>query len=229
LKVDTLSNQDGGSRAGGREGASLLKLGVAALSKLAVILAYFTAWYIIYDLVNRYSSDPIRTVHLPPPYQAFPRIVQPDSAIIYVFGGALLPSLPFLYYRSWRRIGLVLCSYTLTSAIAFLCYLIWPVSMVRPIYRGDSLGEHLMLWVFSKDMPGNCFPSSHVFFATLGAIFVSSGDSSRATRAATWVLTTAVCISTVTSGQHYFMDIPGGVVAAVFGYTVARKLMPMTH
>jgi membrane-associated phospholipid phosphatase len=83
-----------------------------------------------------------------------------------------------------------------------------------------------MLWVFAKDFPGNCFPSSHVFFATLGALLVSRREPRRAVRVATWALAVAVCITTITSGQHYLIDIPGGAAAALFGYTVGRKLTP---
>ena len=44
--------------------------------------------------------------------------------------------------------------------------------MVRPEYMGGTLGERLMLWVFSVDKPANCFPSSHVIFAVLGAYLI---------------------------------------------------------
>jgi membrane-associated phospholipid phosphatase len=199
--------------------------GFQVLAKTFAIIAYFFAWFFAYDLVNRYVSDPVRTVHLTTPYQLCPAIIQPYSSVIYIFGGVLLPILPFFYHASWSGIRFILCCYTLTSLIAFVCYCIWPLSMVRPNYSGEDFGERLMLWVFSMDLPGNCFPSSHVFFATFGAVFVSRSKAQRAVRVVTWILAVAVCISTVTSGQHYFIDIPGGVVTAFVGYIITRKII----
>ena len=98
--------------------------------------------------------------------------------------------------------------------MSFACYLAWPISMVRPEFGGENVGERLMLWVFEKDQPGNCFPSSHVFFAILGALLVPRARVGLNARFAIWALAIAVCITTITSGQHYFIDIPGGVAAA---------------
>jgi len=194
--------------------------------KAAVILAYFWAWFYVYGRVNSYVCDPVRTIHLTTPYQFIPALIQPYTAIIYVFGGLLMPAIPFLYRWSWTAIRFVLCCYTVTSLLAFPVYLIWPLSIVRPVFQGENFGERLMLWVFEKDQPGNCFPSSHVFFAILGALLVPRTGPGPAVRGAIWLLAVAVCVTTVTSGQHYFIDIPGGVAAALLGYAATRSLMP---
>ena len=90
--------------------------------------------------------------------------------MIYILGGVIFPLVPFLYYPSWRGIVFVMACVTASSLIAFAIYWAWPVSMVRPEFAGGTLGERLMLWVFSVDKPANCFPSLHVIFAVLGAL-----------------------------------------------------------
>ena len=195
-----------------------------AALKVVVLLAYFWVWFYVYDRVNTYVCDPVRTIHLTTPHQLIRQLIQPYTAIIYVFGGALMPAIPFAYRRSWTGIRFVLCCYTVSSLLAFVCYLAWPLSMNRPVFEGENFGERLMLWVFAYDKPGNCFPSSHVFFAVLGAILVPRARSGRVARGAIWALAVAVCISTVTSGQHYLIDIPAGVVAALVGYAATRLL-----
>ena len=199
------------------ERPSGLRPSFAFLLKATSIVGYFWLWFFIYDKINQHVSDPVRTIHLTSPRQLYPGLIQPYSALIYVFGGLTLPALPFLYYRSWREIRFVLCCYTMTSLLAFTCYLVWPLSIERPDYQGANLGERLMLWVFSKDLPGNCFPSSHTYFAILAAVFIGTGTTTRVTRISTWALAAAVCVTTVTSGQHYFMDVPGGVAASLPG------------
>jgi len=177
-----------------------------------------------YDRANQHGANPARTIHLRRPLDRFPGIIQPWTAVIYVVGGLAMPLLPFAFNRSWPRLLLVLSSYTLTSLLAFACYWLWPLGIVRPIYLGGGVGERLMRAVFSVDLEANCFPSSHTYFAVLGAILVSQGSASPWTRRLTWALAVAVCATTVTTGQHYFIDILGGVIAALLGYTAARSL-----
>jgi membrane-associated phospholipid phosphatase len=218
----------GGGERGGGNVPGLIRPGPLALqviAKLAVIALFFTAWAFVYEFVNRRGADPARTIHLTRPLDRFPGIIQPWTAVIYVFGGLALPLLPFVFNWQWPRLRFVLACYALTSLLAFGCYWIWPLGIVRPAYQGDGFGEWLMRRVFTWDLEANCFPSSHTFFAILGAILVSGGGAGPVTRRLTWALAVMVCATTVTTGQHYFVDIAGGVAAAFFGYASARGLM----
>src|SRR5262249_34531326 len=73
-----------------------------------------------------------------------PRIIQPWTAFLYVFGGLALPLLPFYYNWDWPRLRLVLACYALASALAFVCYWAWPLSIVRPSFEQPGLGDWLM-------------------------------------------------------------------------------------
>ena len=205
-----------------------LRVGMQNVAKVVVIFFFFAAWSLIYDQVNEHSARPDRTIHLTRPVDRFPGIIQPWTAVIYVFGGIALPLLPFVYNWTWPRLRFVLTCYAVTSMLAFACYWLWPLGIVRPIFLGNSLGERLMRGVFTIDREANCFPSGHTFFATLGGILVWRGGASGAVSRSTWVLAVAVCATTVTTGQHYFIDVTGGVAAALLGYTTTRMLMPPT-
>jgi membrane-associated phospholipid phosphatase len=197
-----------------------------ALEKAAVVAGFFGLWWWGYDTINAFASDPVRTIHLTNPASVFPWIIQPWTAVIYIIGGAVFPVVPFLYYRSWRGIAFVMACVTATSLLSFAIYWSWPVSMVRPEFAGGTVGERLMLWVFSVDKPANCFPSSHVFFSLLGAHLIDRAGVGRAERWVWWAFAAAVCVTTVTSGQHYFIDVPGGAAVAWAGYTVGYRLVP---
>jgi membrane-associated phospholipid phosphatase len=205
----------------------MLRRVLETAAKLGVVWLFFLAWAVVYDRVNQHGADPARTIHFKiRPTDRFPWIIQPWTAVIYLFGGFALPVLPFALHRSWRGLRFVLTCYTLTSLIAFAVYWFFPLGIMRPVYTGDGLGERLMRGVFTWDLEANCFPSSHTFFAVLGALLVSVGGARPAVRRATWALAVAVCATTVTTGQHYFIDIAGGIVAALLGFSVARLLMP---
>ena len=48
----------------------------------------------------------------------------------------------------------------------------------------------------------------------------------RAVRWFWWTFAGVVCVTTVTSGQHYFIDVPGGAAVAWAGYTLGHRLVP---
>jgi membrane-associated phospholipid phosphatase len=193
-----------------------------ALLKAAVIAGFFGLWSWTYDLINAFAADPIRTIHLTSPAAILPWIIQPWTAVIYILGGVIFASVPFLYYPSWRGITFVMACFATGSMMAFAIYWAWPVSMVRPEFAGGTLGERMMLWVFSVDRPANCFPSLHVIFAVLGAYLIDRAGVGRGAKWFWWAFAAAVCVTTVTSGQHYFIDVPGGVAVAIAAYSVGQ-------
>jgi hypothetical protein len=199
-----------------------------AAARLVLVAAYFGVWWFAYERLNRYASYPGRSAVFPSlvPSRLVPGIIQPWTAMIYVAGGGLFAVVPFVYHRSWRRIAFVLACFTVTSTLAFACYWGWPVSIVRPNATSGSVGARLMRWVFSVDMPGNCFPSSHAFFAMLGALLVARGGAGRVVRRGVAALAIAVMVTTVTTGQHYFFDAPAGAAVAVVGYVAVSRLAP---
>jgi membrane-associated phospholipid phosphatase len=197
---------------------------LSVMARVAVVVLFFAVWWTVYQHVNAFSADPVRTIRLRPPKDYFPDIIQPWTALIYFFGGLLLPVLPFLYHRTWPRLGFVLTCYAISSALAFLTYSLWPLSIDRPAFDEPGTGNALMHWLVSVDQAGNCCPSSHVLFAVLGALLVSTGGAGLKVTIPVWVLAVCVCATTITTGQHYLLDIPGGVVAALAGYGGARAL-----
>jgi membrane-associated phospholipid phosphatase len=197
-----------------------------AIQKTVVVLGFFGLWLWAYDAVNAFAANPVRTIHLRNPASVLPWIIQPWTAVIYVIGGITFPLVPFRYYGSWRGIGFVIVCFTVSTLMAFAIYWAWPLSMARPDFTGGTLGERLMLWVFLVDKPANCFPSLHVIFAVLGAFLIDHAGVGRVARLSWWLFAVAVSVSTVTSGQHYFIDVPGGVAVALAGYSLGRWLLP---
>jgi hypothetical protein len=196
------------------------------IAKVVVVFGFFGVWLWAYDAVNAFASDPVRTIHLTSPASVLPWIIQPWTAVIYIVGGVAFALVPFVYHGSWRGIGFVIVCFTASTLMAFFIYWAWPVSMVRPEFAGGTLGERLLNWVFLVDKPANCFPSLHVIFAVLGALLIDRAGVGRVERRLWWAFAAAVSMTTITSGQHYFIDVPGGVTVAIAGYVLGRRLLP---
>jgi membrane-associated phospholipid phosphatase len=65
------------------------------------------------------------------------------------------------------------------------------------------------------------FPSFHVILAVLSACALGSV---RFLRIPSWILCTLICISTMTTGWHYGIDVLGGIVVAIAAIAVSNRL-----
>ena len=108
--------------------------------------------------------------------------------------------------------------------IGAVCFVAFPVSMVRP----DVVGEGFFLWlmriVYGVDGPICLFPSFHTMLSMFSTLRVF-GDERAGTPAkvGSALFTLGVCASTVLVKQHLFMDAVAGVVLALACYFLVRQ------
>lgn len=100
--------------------------------------------------------------------------------------------------RGWR-IYISIAIATLVSCAVFLFY---PTTIARPPVNNTAFDA---LWLF--DVPENCFPSLHVSLALIAAYYWQRWF------AVVWAI--AIAVSTMTTKQHYFVDMAGGVAVAL--------------
>jgi membrane-associated phospholipid phosphatase len=65
--------------------------------------------------------------------------------------------------------------------------------------------------------------------AVLCILLTAGHDVPKLQKAFFWIMAIAVCCSTITVGQHYFMDVPGGIITAIFAFYAARRLLSRTR
>jgi hypothetical protein len=177
----------------------------AKLACAAALLAYDAAGYM---LLNRVA--PGRRLELP-------RLSVLDDAPI-------VPWTIVLYVSVWHLVGAAILllpdlesvkRYFRASVLAFtatfVLFLALPTRMERP-----PLPECGPLWLWACeltraiDLPHTCFPSLHVVKCVLPVLAVWGTRAAGAF--ALWGL--AIAASTLTTGQHLFIDIPAGALVA---------------
>ena len=196
--------------------------------QVAIVLIYVVIWIQIYNSINEISTTSLRTASFVPPLQKFPWLFQPWTGVIYFFGVFLSLILPLFWNWSRRSFTLVMGANAISSGIAFITYLLWPVRMIRPDFQGPGPGLVLMRLCAAWDGPSNCFPSFHAILAVLCALLITQHNIPKLLKAFCWTLAIAICGSTITVGQHYFMDVPAGILTAIFGFYAARWLLSRT-
>jgi len=102
--------------------------------------------------------------------------------------------------------------------VLFCCglfFLFLPTTYPRPLYPevNNILIKGAMKFIMAADNPTNCFPSMHV--ALTGVSIWAIRFFGKRTYLFFGVWTLAIYISTLTTKQHYFLDILGGIAVMV--------------
>ncbi|MCB0405439.1 MAG: phosphatase PAP2 family protein [Bdellovibrionales bacterium] len=119
--------------------------------------------------------------------------------------------------------------------VLFFCgafFYLMPTTYPRPDYPtvSSALVNGAMWLVAAADSPANCFPSQHVALTSICAWSMRRRGPILHTFYWLWAL--AIFTSTLTTKQHYFYDILGGLVIAVcvssLEYIYNRKTFVLT-
>jgi membrane-associated phospholipid phosphatase len=108
----------------------------------------------------------------------------------------------------------------LAGAIGLIIFTLWPTSIAR---EAPSLaGATGFVWrlLFSVDTMVNALPSMHVADTCLAAVALGSRNRIWRVIAPAWA--TLIVLSTLTTKQHYAIDIPGGFALAAICFILVR-------
>jgi membrane-associated phospholipid phosphatase len=106
--------------------------------------------------------------------------------------------------------------------MTFVVFLIFPTVYPRPSVPLDPFWSEIFLYLHFLDQPTNCFPSLHVSITLIAAASLH-GWRPRL-RLATWLWILAICLSTLTTKQHYVLDVLGGVFVALASIRLTSRL-----
>jgi membrane-associated phospholipid phosphatase len=145
----------------------------------------------------------------------------------------LLPWTLLIYLSDYAFILLVLLSLKKTEdfsvsyyrmicgiMISFIVFLLFPTVYPRPALPMDPLWSETFLFLHFLDQPTNCLPSLHVSITLIAAASLQSWRP--ALRWGAYLWTAVICLSTLTTKQHYAWDVLGGILVA----TASLYLIP---
>lgn len=126
--------------------------------------------------------------------------------------------LPFLLRRD-LLFRAVLLAYFVAMSLNLMIWAGFPTAFPRPdLPLGDSLSESFYRWMVDFDPGTNCFPSGHV---TIPAVLVWGLTVQwKKYRWALWGLLLLGSITILTTKQHYFWDLLGGLGTAGIGMII---------
>jgi membrane-associated phospholipid phosphatase len=107
----------------------------------------------------------------------------------------------------------VFYSMALASLLSFLIFTVYPTTLPRSFATDSGLTAKAFAFLYALDSAANCFPSLHVSLAWLAAIGVLRESKTIGALMMLWAL--AITLSTLTTKQHYFVDVIGGLLLAI--------------
>ena len=181
-----------------------------------IIVAYFAVGYLICSWINVQRWE-YWTGFLPGE-RAIPFIPAAIFGYFFAYAGMLL--IYFVeddarhFFMTWQRFMALL-------TIHFLCFLLFPFRMERPIVIGTDLSILVTRWFYSVDQPVNLFPSLHVALPLLATLQLWTFKRRWAIAYA--VMTAIIAVSVVLVKQHYIIDVLGAVVTATLVRGIRMK------
>ncbi len=127
----------------------------------------------------------------------------------------------YILLKNSDNINKYLYSFFFLQAVSCTFFMIYPTVYPRADYPIPTDLPHYVqatwAWLHSVDTPGNCFPSLHVSSVYLSAL-VFWTDGQKKLFWFTFVWSTFIALSTLTTKQHYVADIVSGLGLAILFY-----------
>ena len=137
-----------------------------------------------------------------------------------------LSQFPFLGFVYWQAQGTVawtrnlrgMLAATVTSAVVFV---VLPTRILREAIDADAATAVAFRLLYGTDPTGNCLPSLHVSLALLGASGFWPERPRLGAVCSAWAA--LITISTLTTKQHYAVDILAGVAVGTAAAWLVRR------
>jgi len=189
----------------------------AKLACSLAILGYYGAGYFV---LNRIPFGEYHDVPAVPVIDDLPLI--PWTILVYnsVF---VLGALGIWLLPDARTVQRYFVSAMIAYTINYLFFAFFPTRIHRaPLPKDDGLFLWAMERIREIDKPYTCFPSLHM--TNCGLVVIALWK----TKLGPWFLlwTLAIAVSTLTTDQHLVLDLPAGIVVALVGHAVARRVVP---
>lgn len=106
-----------------------------------------------------------------------------------------------------------------------ICFLLLPTTNIRPEVGSGTIWQSIMSFVYTVDAADNLFPSIHCLVSWFCFIAVRKNEKiPKWYQLFSLVFALMVCLSTLTTRQHVFVDTVSGVLLAELCYWLTEQI-----
>ena len=147
---------------------------------------------------------------------------QPSWVWVYLlyFPACFLPVTFIEVLKNGNIFRRVAAGFILQFAFALAFFWLLPSQVHRPELQHAGISSQVLRWFYEVDPGYNVFPSLHVANVAYVAC-VAERLERRALSLGVWVLCLLIAASTLFIKQHYFIDLPAGILVGVLSHHAA--------
>jgi membrane-associated phospholipid phosphatase len=172
-----------------------------------------------YFALQRWPLRPVQTLEL----TWIDRAIAFSPGWVWVYQSVYLLLTSAWLARTRDQLHRYAAGFLFVTMIGFAFFLAWPIAAPRP---ADAPRTGMFGLLLAYDGLVNCFPSLHVALATYAACFAAHVLDRRprwvVAVLAAWVA--LICYATLATKQHYFVDVPAGLLLGWLGHVSAERL-----
>lgn len=150
----------------------------------------------------------------------------PVFMIIYVLAFLQWLNAVLTILHSKKETGYKYCSAIMIgSLIGFIIFITYPTAIPdRPILDSNTLINRFINFIYYFDTPTNAFPSFHCFCSTITIFAIYEITKNKKYTINNCVFSILVYASTLFTKQHLLVDIPAGIILAIFSIYVTKYI-----
>ena len=174
---------------------------------------------VVYQLTNHHNIARLPAML---EFTAIDRAVPfiPYTVLVYVTLH-LVFIVTYVFSQDMDNLSRYFYGFIFQQTVAVLIFWFWPTTYPRDLFPIDhSQLDSFTFAVFSGlrsiDAPTNCLPSLHVSSVFLAALVFRHEQTEKFKFMITWAV--LISISTITTKQHYIVDVIGGIALTCFTY-----------
>jgi membrane-associated phospholipid phosphatase len=198
----------------------LLKFRVNKQNRIAVFVALAVLFLIPYLLNNRLGYFPSHEFELTGLEQMIPFW---DWSVWVYASDYLFPFVIGYQLHIGTNLSRVCFGFFLMSILTNLIFFFYPVRYPRELFPLADDSSLLMRWIREVDSPVNCFPSAHVAIVWVTLLAIRRERPEQFPRFLVWAI--LICVSTLTTKQHYLVDVIGGIFTGYVCFAAAEHLI----
>jgi membrane-associated phospholipid phosphatase len=197
-----------------------MKLPVIPLNKKWLVAA---ASYLVFAALYSLTGN----LHLTAPRLLVPSLI--DQRIPFVDWTVWIYHSQFFFLainiallKDEVNLSRVFYALNLASLLSFLIFTLYPTTIPRPPQELAGLTMKAFALLYAVDSPTNCFPSLHISLAWLSALGVMRESKKLGLFVGLWAM--LISVSTMTTKQHYIVDVAGGLAITMLCYFLLRRV-----
>ncbi len=200
-----------------------LPMWVSARTKYLMGAIAFGIALIIYSLANHYPVFPPQILPMTVVDQVIPFL--PNTVWIYV-SEYIYFGVIYLMCKNIVNLNRYLYAFLALQTTSVIIFFVWPTTYPRDLFPLDaaqinSITYSVFSYLRTMDAPTNCCPSLHVSSVYLSSFVFLEEQEEKFPYFFTWG--TAIALSTLTTKQHYIIDVVTGLMMAVVFYQIFHR------